>query len=667
MIAESPNTFINVIKNCIFLLVLIAAWLLTHPYYGIWHDSILYTGQALLKIYPEIYSKDLFFAYGSQESFTIFSKIYAVFIQFFGIANAAKILLIIGHAIWLLGCILLARLLGYPKAWFFLIVLIAMPGFYGHAYIFSYGEPFLTARTFGEAFTLLGIGVFFHQNYVLGFFFLICALLVHPLIAMPGFFFLLLVILWGRWFWLIAALLIGISGLLLLAWLGVEPASRLFRVMNDEWYVVALHRNNYVFLVNWELDEILTSIFFACVLLHAAKLTQDNRLRQIFQSIFLVGLAGIAVSLIGGDCLHSALIIQLQLWRSLWLVQVFAWMAWVVLCVELWKTQNWVYLLNYLLAWCLFDGIGGSIALLVLYTFHLSQTGKINRTLCNGLLGVCFVIGSIGLVAEGGFFLIKARLFGFNTEYYFNRLYPILTSLLLLFFFFLTYKILHQTDRVRILLAILFVMLPLLAGFIYWDRRAIWNMYLEGDYRINNPPLFKHELPQDATVYWYERPQDEFYFSQMLRKQANKTNFYWQELPHIWQELPHIKFYLNNNLKQVWLLLKRKSYVSRLQGAGALFSMNTAIEYKYRMKKIKQLGAIEAFDNIDEYRGELSEEQQRQGLIYVCADNQLDYVVLNTKLPGVLECSTSNLIDRQFCLYDCAMLRNQTSQFNPNN
>src|SRR5690554_5941759 len=46
--------------------------LLLRRYWGLDHDSALYLGQALLKRWPEIYAHDLFFAHGSQGSYTLF-------------------------------------------------------------------------------------------------------------------------------------------------------------------------------------------------------------------------------------------------------------------------------------------------------------------------------------------------------------------------------------------------------------------------------------------------------------------------------------------------------------------------------------------------------------------------------------------------------------------
>ncbi|HRE17156.1 MAG TPA: hypothetical protein PLW86_08830, partial [Rhodocyclaceae bacterium] len=54
-----------------------ATWIATHRYAGIWHDGMFYAGQAIFRLDPAPFANDLFFAFGSQDGFTAFSRIYA--------------------------------------------------------------------------------------------------------------------------------------------------------------------------------------------------------------------------------------------------------------------------------------------------------------------------------------------------------------------------------------------------------------------------------------------------------------------------------------------------------------------------------------------------------------------------------------------------------------
>lgn len=119
-------------KVLLFMLLL-ALWFFSHPYQGIWDDGVFYAVQALARLRPEVYGKDLFFLYGSQDEFTLFSPIYAAFIRLFGLDRAMPLILLSGYALWFGSTMLLAgRLLrGFPF-WLGLVLVIAMPRSYGN-------------------------------------------------------------------------------------------------------------------------------------------------------------------------------------------------------------------------------------------------------------------------------------------------------------------------------------------------------------------------------------------------------------------------------------------------------------------------------------------------------------------------------------------------------
>lgn len=69
----------------VVVLLLAGLWLWAHPYRGLTHDAILYSAQALSHLYPEIFRSDIFFVYGSQDDYTLFSRIYAFLIGWLGL------------------------------------------------------------------------------------------------------------------------------------------------------------------------------------------------------------------------------------------------------------------------------------------------------------------------------------------------------------------------------------------------------------------------------------------------------------------------------------------------------------------------------------------------------------------------------------------------------
>ena len=69
-------------------LALAGLWAFTHPWSGIHHDGILYAAQAMLHHLPEVFRGDLFFAYGSQDDYTVFGRAYGVAVDAFGLTGA---------------------------------------------------------------------------------------------------------------------------------------------------------------------------------------------------------------------------------------------------------------------------------------------------------------------------------------------------------------------------------------------------------------------------------------------------------------------------------------------------------------------------------------------------------------------------------------------------
>src|SRR5262249_50042359 len=138
------------------VLIIAAIWMVQHPYLGIvGNDSSLYSLIALARLHPDSLSADVFLRYGSQDTYTVFTPLFAAAIRLLDLEPAAAILSFLGQ-IGFLGCAwLLARSL-MPARWALLAVglLIALPSNYGVAHIFSYVESFLTPRQAAEALTL---------------------------------------------------------------------------------------------------------------------------------------------------------------------------------------------------------------------------------------------------------------------------------------------------------------------------------------------------------------------------------------------------------------------------------------------------------------------------------------------------------------------------------
>src|SRR5690348_8133588 len=101
-----------VISSLILIAVL---WIATRPYHGIVEDARFYALEALRQLHPTAYADELYFRFGSQDQYTIFSRLYAPLAALLGIGWAALLLAILGALLWLGGALHLAlRLIRVP-------------------------------------------------------------------------------------------------------------------------------------------------------------------------------------------------------------------------------------------------------------------------------------------------------------------------------------------------------------------------------------------------------------------------------------------------------------------------------------------------------------------------------------------------------------------------
>src|ERR1700692_1033754 len=82
-------------------LMLVVLWALSHHYQGFARDGEIYAMQASARLHPSL-GADVYLANSSQDRYTIFSRIYASFIDSFGLRNAAM-LLFVSCTVWFLG------------------------------------------------------------------------------------------------------------------------------------------------------------------------------------------------------------------------------------------------------------------------------------------------------------------------------------------------------------------------------------------------------------------------------------------------------------------------------------------------------------------------------------------------------------------------------------
>jgi hypothetical protein len=336
----SSSGFQSKIVGAACLLTAVATWLLLRGYHGLLGDAQLYAFQALSRIHPPL-AHDLYLQNTSQDQFTIFSPAYAWFIELLGLEPAARSLTLL-FTIWFLAAAWIAArtLTNRDGAWLAVIFLLIIDGSYGGSGVFSVAEQFLTARLPAEALIATSIACFLRGSKALAVATAAAALLIHPLIALPG---LLLVMCMAVPFResLLGAAASAIAGLLTaFCALHLPWMAKWFPIMDPTWLNIVQERSQFLFLRLWSFAdwEINARPFFYLAFIALA--TQDNRLRRICVAAILVGATGLGIAVIADSVGPVAILVQGQAWRWVWIAVFVSTLLVPATVLQIWRDQK---------------------------------------------------------------------------------------------------------------------------------------------------------------------------------------------------------------------------------------------------------------------------------------------------------------------------------------
>lgn len=307
------------------LALLAGVWALTHRYYGISHDGVLYAAQAMLRIEPNVFSADLFFRWGSQDRFSAFSPIFAIVTRFVGLSAASMTIVVAAQAAWWWAAVSILRtLLSGRFALAGAAFALGAPLYYGFDRVFRVAESFATARLPSEALGLLALALWLtggRRVYVV--LLLACAALLHPLMAAGP----ILVVAVSEIARhgsaararLFAATVVVTAGAF--AFAALAPSA--LPVMDAQWYSVVALRAPIVTPAEWSAAQWASSLFPPAVLLAVRRHERDDRFVPLWFAAALAGSGAIALTLLAAQT-RWVLLLQVQPWRIGWLVTVVA-------------------------------------------------------------------------------------------------------------------------------------------------------------------------------------------------------------------------------------------------------------------------------------------------------------------------------------------------------
>ncbi|MBN1380399.1 MAG: hypothetical protein JXA41_01865 [Deltaproteobacteria bacterium] len=601
----------NLIILSIFL-ILMAMWILNHPYKGLVHDARLYAIQALSHLEPDVFKNDIFLRYDSQDNYTIFSNIYVSVIKLTNLADANLILFIIGHILWFVSAWLLASLLNSGALKYFAVALVAaMPAYYGGRFIFSYGEPFLTPRIYAEALVLFSIYFALKNRFVLCGLMLLLGFLFHPIMALTG------VIFFAFYFLLKypkSVLVIGsVLGILILiaALAGVAPFDRILQFMDPYWTGIVNQRSPYLFLYDWLFRDFLTIITsFLVIMLYA--LTNQGMKQAVALSLLTATAVFLLVSVVLGDFLWNVLIMQLQVWRISWLLLFFSYLAfpWVYIKVREQTDLGTSFLIVFGAAWLApYNSVlTAAYALTAVFSFLIvlgncrgegqapsRYTGFLKDRWSKefwkkvNLVMTLFPLAFLSYDLADYFHDFYVR----NTNIVSIREFPpvYLTytlPLLMLGAFGLCYQLIKRDKRV-----ILFSLVFFLLAASLWDRRLEYEKIIAGNHGIEQVSIVKN-LPIKSELLWFEYPT------------------------------------------LAWFVANRANFISHFQGVSALFSRESAVLYDQRMKSMGMFSPWLDYPTEFYWRHQPAKMKMfYENLLTTCCrkTQELNYVVISYNIP----------------------------------
>lgn len=333
----------------------LALWALTHRYLGLTNDGALYAVQAIARIQP-YFASDVMLSGTSQDSFTLFSPLYAAFIQMFGIIGASNLLFALCTAGYLFAAWLtVRRLFNSPAAYLTVAVLICVSSDYGAWSVFHCLEDFLTARSLAEACVVGAIAAYYWQRSWMAAGLIAIGMLIHPIMALPGLFLLLCLIVPVR----VAAMAatMGIAALVLASLAAVHGFAPLtsFKPMDPKWLEVVEQRSFFLFLKDWRVVDWEVQLRPLLFLALAQAVIADAKIRRLCWAAVLVGMSGLALAAVPDVIGPIPILLQGQAWRWAWItctvalcmVAPSASLAWRIggwgrLCASL-MVMGWVF------------------------------------------------------------------------------------------------------------------------------------------------------------------------------------------------------------------------------------------------------------------------------------------------------------------------------------
>jgi len=313
----------------------IALWLLTHRHESVVVDAQLYVGRAISSLDPDGAGGDFWYRLDGQFAFSLFPRLVAALIPSMGVFGASALLTLVSQLLWLAALTAFTTSIAKGRAvWAVLICVAVSYGGYSAYEFLHYAEASATPRPFAEAFVLAALAATLRGAKLWAVVFVLLALCFHPIMALPGAFFLFLELCVKdrRWIFL------GVAGALCVlaaALLGAPLLSRLIEPMDPEWLAIA-RTSVILFPSQWDGPFFVATAVRILTIAFAAS-AMSGAVARLFWSMIVLCPVGIAITYLLAEVYPIVMFVQMQLWRVNWVMALLSTVAMCFCALRLFK------------------------------------------------------------------------------------------------------------------------------------------------------------------------------------------------------------------------------------------------------------------------------------------------------------------------------------------
>lgn len=633
-----------------FLVCAGALWIAANPYIGIDHDARLYTFMAVRWLTPSAYARDPWFAYGSQDDWSVFSPLYAFVLEHFGVEGGAMLTTIAGGVLFVAAAIMLARasVRGSP-ARLAALLLVAVPLCYSPKGMLFVSESYATARLLAVPLSMIAVALGLRGKLRGAFALHVAALLLHPSMALAPFGITLLASVKPP----LNALLVA-AGFLAGTCLLAAGALGLVPVIDGDW-LMFVEPAVLVFIAPWIRAD-LPNVLLPILVLLIAHEHGYRRTRRLYGTAALVASACVWLSLVAGEWMPVRLVMQAQLWRGLWIAQVLAVLAFVDLAARFVVRRHAESRLPLLVLFVPLASLAspgaalgvGWLALKVVSRARWERFKELvaaHRYLARGFLGLI-------LATHVPAYLLSLSLASTSIDHNGDW-----TDLAIGFLRTGGHGVLPVAAcwllyRLRTLVVALVAVAFAALAILLWDERSPVQKHIESRYSIDGSRrMFAQQIARGRTVFW------------------------------------------QNSASRVWLELGTAGYASTTHATGLVFSRERTRVLDARLTRVairvldaEQVrlaagngtlleaalrGSIASTDEVKPYvlaSYESARSSTPFGIALLCRDKDLDFVIDPVKAEGMPVAEATEQVDGRRVvnyLYDCAQLRARLKEAMP--